>query len=118
MFCPGQMLQATALVHEAYLSLVDDEKAQHWDSRGQFFAATAETMCRMAAGAVASICRTPFPLMTPLGDLLALDEVLTRLAAREPAKRDGGNEGRGTKVTKLCTPVGSFVTATRREASL
>ena len=41
---PGQTLQATALVHEAYLRLVDVEKAQQWDSRGHFFAAAAEAM--------------------------------------------------------------------------
>src|SRR5262245_19571732 len=41
---PGQSLQATALVHEAYLRLVDVEKAQHWTSRGHFFAAAAEAM--------------------------------------------------------------------------
>src|SRR4029077_19853672 len=39
---PGQTLQATALVHEAYLRLVDSEKAQQWNSRGHFFAAAAE----------------------------------------------------------------------------
>src|SRR6266576_3341796 len=44
---PGQTLQATALVHEAYLRLVDVEKAQHWDSRGHFFAACAEAMRRI-----------------------------------------------------------------------
>ncbi len=38
---PGQTLQATALVHDAYIRLVDVEKAQHWDSRGHFFAAAA-----------------------------------------------------------------------------
>ena len=38
---PGQTLQSTALVHEAYIRLVDVEKAQHWDSRGHFFAAAA-----------------------------------------------------------------------------
>ena len=41
---PGQTLQATALVHEAYLRLVDHERAQHWNSRGHFFAAAAEAM--------------------------------------------------------------------------
>jgi RNA polymerase sigma factor (TIGR02999 family) len=41
---PGQTLQATALVHEAYLRLVDVEKAQQWNSRGHFFAAAAEAM--------------------------------------------------------------------------
>jgi RNA polymerase sigma factor (TIGR02999 family) len=44
---PGQTLQATALVHEAYLRLVDVEKAQRWDSRGHFFAAAAEAMRRI-----------------------------------------------------------------------
>ncbi len=44
---PGQTLQATALVHEAYMRLVDVEKAQHWDSRGHFFAAAAEAMRRI-----------------------------------------------------------------------
>src|SRR5262245_32021318 len=44
---PGQTLQATALVHEAYLRLVDVEKAQHWDSRGHFFVAAAAAMRRI-----------------------------------------------------------------------
>ena len=44
---PGQTLQATALVHEAYLRLVDVEKAQHWNSRGHFFSAAAEAMRRI-----------------------------------------------------------------------
>ncbi len=44
---PGQTLQATALVHEAYLRLVDVEKAQRWDSRGHFFTAAAEAMRRI-----------------------------------------------------------------------
>ena len=44
---PGQTLQATALVHEAYLRLVDSDRAQHWDSRGHFFAAAAEAMRRI-----------------------------------------------------------------------
>jgi RNA polymerase sigma factor (TIGR02999 family) len=44
---PGQTLQATALVHEAYLRLVDADKAQHWNSRGHFFAAAAEAMRRI-----------------------------------------------------------------------
>ena len=41
---PGQTLQALALVHEAYMRLVDIERAQHWDSRGHFFVAAAEAM--------------------------------------------------------------------------
>src|ERR1700693_3173624 len=44
---PGQTLQATALVHDAYIRLVDVEKAQHWNSRGHFFAAAAEAMRRL-----------------------------------------------------------------------
>src|ERR1700730_1274340 len=44
---PGQTLQATALVHDAYLRLVDVDKAQHWDGRGHFFAAAAEAMRRI-----------------------------------------------------------------------
>jgi RNA polymerase sigma factor (TIGR02999 family) len=44
---PGQTLQATALVHEAYVRLVEGDKAQHWNSRGHFFAAAAEAMRRI-----------------------------------------------------------------------
>src|SRR3989440_7714909 len=44
---PGQTLQATALVHEAYLRLVDVKKAEHWDSRRHFFSAAAEAMRRI-----------------------------------------------------------------------
>ena len=44
---PGQTLQATALVHDAYIRLVDVERAQHWDSRGHFFSAAAEAMRRI-----------------------------------------------------------------------
>ena len=44
---PGQTLQATALVHEAYIRLVDVEKVQHWDSRRHFFSAAAEAMRRI-----------------------------------------------------------------------
>src|SRR5436189_1747822 len=44
---PGQTLQATALVHEAYLRLVGDREEQHWNSRGHFFAAAAEAMRRI-----------------------------------------------------------------------
>jgi RNA polymerase sigma factor (TIGR02999 family) len=44
---PGNTLQATALVHEAYIRLVDVDRVQHWDSRGHFFAAAAEAMRRI-----------------------------------------------------------------------
>ena len=51
---PGQTLQATALVHEAYIRLVDAEKAQKWNSRGHFFAAAAEAMRRILLDAAAA----------------------------------------------------------------
>ena len=95
---PGQTLQATALVHEAYLRLVDVELAQHWNSRRHFFAAAAEAMRRILverARARASLKRgggrerldlDDLTLASPErpDDLLALDEALTRLAAVEP----------------------------------
>jgi RNA polymerase sigma factor (TIGR02999 family) len=95
---PGQTLQATALVHEAYLRLVDDEKAKHWDSRGHFFAAAAEAMRRiLVENARRKHCRKHGGrlLRRPLdaeavaapeapADVLALDEALTRLAAVQP----------------------------------
>ena len=99
---PGQTLQATALVHEAYLRLVDVDKAQHWDSRGHFFAAAAEAMRRILVenarkkkrlrhgGAIRRIDLHEAASLadSPQDELLALDEALTRLAAREPAKAE------------------------------
>jgi RNA polymerase sigma factor (TIGR02999 family) len=97
---PGQTLQATALVHEAYLRLVDVERAQHWDSRGHFFAAAAEAMRRILVenarhkrSQKAGHGRQRRPLEdveatagAPPDDLLALDEALTRLEREnEPA---------------------------------
>src|SRR5260370_11006644 len=84
---PGQTLQATGLVHEAYLRLVDVEKAQHWNSRGHFFAAAAEAMRRilverarekLALKRGGKRKRVPLaevdpPAGTPPQDLLALD---------------------------------------------
>src|SRR5690348_9422352 len=55
---PGQTLEATALVHEAYLRLVDVEKAQHWSSRVHFFAAAAEAMRRILIEGARSKART------------------------------------------------------------
>jgi RNA polymerase sigma factor (TIGR02999 family) len=95
---PGQTLQATALVHEAYMRLVDVEQAQHWNSRRHFFAAAAEAMRRILvehARARASLKRggererfdlDDLTVATPErpDDLLALDEALTGLAAVEP----------------------------------
>ena len=93
---PGQTLQATALVHEAYIRLVDVEKAQHWDSRGHFFAAAAEAMRRIlieAARRKAAAKRgARQPTLLALdqvaapatsADLLALDQALSRLAATD-----------------------------------
>jgi RNA polymerase sigma factor (TIGR02999 family) len=104
---PGQTLSPTALVHEAYLRLVAGplrERGQesHWDGRGHFFAAAAEAMRRILvesarrkrsgkhggglhrhdAGAV------PLAAPEPGEDLLALDDALERLAARDPVKAD------------------------------
>jgi RNA polymerase sigma factor (TIGR02999 family) len=97
---PGQTLQATALVHEAYLRLVDVDQAQRWDSRGYFFAAAAEAMRRILVenarrkrslkrgGGLVRHELDEVELAVPeLGDdLLALDEALVRLAAKDPVK--------------------------------
>jgi RNA polymerase sigma factor (TIGR02999 family) len=92
---PGQTLQATALVHEAYLRLVDVEKAQHWDSRGHFFSAAAEAMRRILVeqyrrkrrikhgGQFQRLKLDDVPAQQPAEDLLALDEALTALAAED-----------------------------------
>jgi RNA polymerase sigma factor (TIGR02999 family) len=95
----GQTLQPTALVHEAYIRLVDVEKAQHWNSRGHFFAAAAEAMRRIlidrarrnqAARHGGGRRRVPLRehhrFTESPDDLLGLDEALTRFAAAEPAK--------------------------------
>jgi RNA polymerase sigma factor (TIGR02999 family) len=96
---PEHTLQATALVHEAYLRLVDVERAQHWDSRGHFFAAAAEAMRRiLVEGARAKASRRPGPerhmididsvgitVNASPDVLLDLDEALTALANHDPA---------------------------------
>jgi RNA polymerase sigma factor (TIGR02999 family) len=98
---PGQTLDATALVHEAYLRLVGPDEAPRWDHRGHFFAAAAEAMrrvlidnARRKQAVKHGGGRQRIPLdeahritETPEG-LLALDEVLTRFAAAEPAKAE------------------------------
>jgi RNA polymerase sigma factor (TIGR02999 family) len=92
---PGQTLQATALVHEAYLRLVDGEGAQHWNSRGHFFAAAAEAMRRilienarrkqtLKAGASLqklSLEEGDVAVDDDSQKLLAIDDVLDQLAA-------------------------------------
>jgi RNA polymerase sigma factor (TIGR02999 family) len=95
---PGQTLDATALVHEAYLRLVDTAQAQHWNSRGHFFAAAAEAMRRILVdnarrkhrgkhgGGRARVDLDGLEVAAPerRDDLLALDEALSQLAATEP----------------------------------
>jgi RNA polymerase sigma factor (TIGR02999 family) len=97
---PGQTLQATALVHEAYLRLVDVEKVQHWESRGHFFAAAAEAMRRILVdnarrthaqkrGGGREKADLPDVVEDPEResvDLLALDEALKELEEQHPEK--------------------------------
>jgi RNA polymerase sigma factor (TIGR02999 family) len=99
---PGQTLQATALVHEAYLRLVDTEKAQHWNSRGHFFAAAAEAMRRILIGNARQrksqkhgghFLRANIDVEAIAGDespdrLLALDEAIAKLTAIDPQKAE------------------------------
>jgi RNA polymerase sigma factor (TIGR02999 family) len=96
---PGQTLQATALVHEAYLRLVDANPAPHWNSRGHFFAAAAEAMRRILVDRARRKARPKhggdrqrvdldkdLSLAEPQEDLIALDDALAKLAAQEPLK--------------------------------
>jgi RNA polymerase sigma factor (TIGR02999 family) len=99
---PGQTLQATALVHDAYLRLVDVEKAQHWDSRRHFFSAAAEAMRRILvekARRKGRLKRGGEMRRVPLGDwmtdaaasqldVLQLDEALAKLAEHAPEKAE------------------------------
>src|SRR5437763_4092497 len=96
---PGQTLQATALVHEAYLRLVDVEKAQQWNSRGHFFAAAAEAMRRILVEKARlkqrlrhgggrqrlDLDKLDAMQVETAEELLALDEALERLAGEEAA---------------------------------
>jgi RNA polymerase sigma factor (TIGR02999 family) len=91
---PGQTLQATALVHEAYLRVAGADKVQHWDSRRHFFAAAAEAMRRILienarrkgrhkhGGGLQRVELDPAKLTTgsPAEDLLVIDDALERLA--------------------------------------
>jgi RNA polymerase sigma factor (TIGR02999 family) len=96
---PGQTLQATALVHEAYLRLVGGEE-RAWDSRGHFFAAAAQAMRRIVVETARRKKRAKhgggrerieveladLPTRLPPDDLLALDEALGRLDQLHPVK--------------------------------
>jgi RNA polymerase sigma factor (TIGR02999 family) len=98
---PGQTLQPTALVHEAYLRLVGGSD-RPWDGRGHFLAAAAEAMCRILVEAArhkgrlkrggerqrADLDSGCLVSAAPSLDLLALDEALARLAETEPAKAE------------------------------
>ena len=99
---PGQTLQATALVHEAYLRLVDTNQAQHWNSRGHFFAAAAEAMrrilveqarhkkCLKAGGGQrrVELADVPATAGSPDEALLAVHEALERLEQKDKRKAD------------------------------
>jgi RNA polymerase sigma factor (TIGR02999 family) len=99
---PGQTLQSTALVHEAYLRLVDGPKAQHWNSRGHFFGAAAEAMRRILVnrardkgrlkrgGQLRRVDLEKIEIATdaPNDDLLAIDESIDLLAAESPECAD------------------------------
>jgi RNA polymerase sigma factor (TIGR02999 family) len=94
---PGQTLQATALVHEAYLHLVDAEGSRPWQGRGHFFAAAAEAMRRILIDGARRKRRPKHggdrhrvdldnageAIAPPVADLLALDEALEKLAAED-----------------------------------
>jgi RNA polymerase sigma factor (TIGR02999 family) len=95
---PGQTLDATALVHEAYLRLVDTEKTQQWNSRGHFFAAAAEAMrrilverarhkrCLKAGGdrRREDVAEIELAVAGPDIDLISLNEALERLEQKDP----------------------------------
>jgi RNA polymerase sigma factor (TIGR02999 family) len=95
---PGQTLQATALVHEAYVRLVDGDKAQQWNSRGHFFAAAAEAMRRILIENARGKARDKrggdwrrvdfedLDVTTSVSpeQLVALDDALARLAVLDP----------------------------------
>ena len=97
---PGQTLQATALVHEAYIRLVDVELAQQWHSRGHFFAAAAEAMRRILVENArrkqrvkrgggrerVTIELANLPTRMSSDELTALDEALEKLHGQDPVK--------------------------------
>jgi RNA polymerase sigma factor (TIGR02999 family) len=99
---PGQTLQATALVHEAYLRLLDPEHTENWNSRGHFFSAAAEAMRRILIDNSRRHRRPKhggdrkqipldaiaLPVEDRFHDLLALDEALNELARQEPLKAE------------------------------
>jgi RNA polymerase sigma factor (TIGR02999 family) len=99
---PDHTLQATALVHEAYLRLVDTERARHWNSRGHFFAAAAEAMRRILVESYrrrqapkhggdrqqVDLADADLAVDDPGLDLLALNDALEQLSAEDPVAAD------------------------------
>src|SRR6476660_3743412 len=94
---PGQTLQATGLVHEAYLRLVDVEKAQHWNSRGHFFGAAAEAMRRILVENARRRARAKHG-----GDRIREDIASTGIAAPDEAlERLAEHDGPSAQLVKL-----------------
>jgi len=99
---PDQTLQATALVHEAYMRLVDTERVGQWRNRGHFFAAAAEAMRRIlveqarrkrslkAGGCLrrVDLAGVDLAVEDPRVDLLCLDQALEKLAVKDPRKAE------------------------------
>ncbi len=103
---PGQTLEATALVHEAYLRLVDVEKAQHWNSRGHFFAACVEAMRRILvdqARRKLSLRRGDNLQRHPIEgrEIEAPDPSVDALAVHEALERFQGVDATAAQVVKL-----------------
>jgi RNA polymerase sigma factor (TIGR02999 family) len=99
---PGQTLQATALVHEAYLRLVDGQQLQHWNSRGHFFGAAAEAMRRILIEAARNRGRQKrggdarrldledvnLAVTLPPDELFDMNDAIDALAAHDPVAAD------------------------------
>jgi RNA polymerase sigma factor (TIGR02999 family) len=120
---PGQTLQPTVLVHEAYVRLVDVEQAQQWNGRGHFFAAAAEAMRRILVERArrkssqkhgghlrrVELDSAAAVIENPVEDLLALDEALTRFEQQWPDK---------AKLVKLRYFAGLTIPETARDMNI
>jgi len=96
---PGQTLDATGLVHEAYLRLVGPQGGRDWDNRGHFFAAAAEAMRRILVESArrkrrlkrggeqrrVDLDEAQMPVAVPPDEMLAVDEALTKLSQEDPS---------------------------------
>jgi RNA polymerase sigma factor (TIGR02999 family) len=103
---PGQTLQATAIVHEAYIRLVDVEKAQHWDSRGHFFTAAAEAMRRILVERARKKARVKHGGQYRRADLLDADVTVDSncdelLMVDEALERLAVDDAQGAEIVKL-----------------